>query len=125
MVTDAQKHPWDISDGSLERAVAQARRPDLLAELVASSRSAFGFFTKNCPYTLNYPWLLERLEALKPGAWVLDVGAGVSPLPLVLARRGINVDCIDGSVITRRPPDTTGWNEWGFLDYADYDSRIR
>jgi hypothetical protein len=125
MGMDSAKHPWDISEESLQLLLEQSHRPDLLAELVATSRGAFGFFTKTPSYTINYPWLLERLEVLKPGSWVLDVGAGVSPLPLVLAARAINVHSIDGSAIVRTPRETADWNEWGFLDYANYDARIR
>jgi 2-polyprenyl-3-methyl-5-hydroxy-6-metoxy-1,4-benzoquinol methylase len=119
-----ERHPYDMDDADLARARAEARRPDLLDELVATGRAVFGFFPNHYPYTLNYPWVLERLEPLQPGARVLDVGAGVSPLPIVLAQRGLRVDCIDNSPTSRTMPATAEWNEWGFFDYSTVDPHI-
>src|SRR5262245_43796544 len=90
---EALRHPYDMDDADLARARAEATRPDLLDELVAIGRAVFGFFPYHYPYTLNYPWILERLELLPPGARVLDLGAGVSPVPIALAQRGLRVDC--------------------------------
>ena len=118
-------HPHDIAADQLERAIAEATRPDLLREVAATSRAVFGFFPNHYPYTLNYPWLLERLEPLPAGAHVLDIGAGVSPLPIVLANRGLRVDCVDNSEIVRQMPVEADWNEWGFFDYAVVDARIQ
>jgi cyclopropane fatty-acyl-phospholipid synthase-like methyltransferase len=120
-----ESHPHDISEADLALARAEARRPDLLDELVAAGRSVFGFFPDHYPYTLNYPWVLERLELLATGSRVLDVGAGLSPLPIVLARRGLQIDCIDKSPTKRTMPVAEDWNEWGFFDYSAVDSRIR
>jgi len=119
------RHPHDMDDADLARARTEAPRPDLLDELVATGRAVFGFFPNHYPYTLNYPWVLERLEPLPPGARVLDVGAGVCPLPIVLARRGLRVDCIDNSPMLRTMPVTAEWNEWGFFDYSTVDPHIR
>jgi cyclopropane fatty-acyl-phospholipid synthase-like methyltransferase len=55
----------------------------------------------------------------------LDVGAGVTALPVALARRNIQVDCVDNSEIVRHMPVEADWNEWGFFDYATIDRRIR
>lgn len=120
-----ERHPHDISDADIALARAEARRPDLLDELVAAGRSVFGFFPDHYPHTLNYPWVLERLELLATGSRVLDVGAGISPLPIVLARRGLQIDCIDKSPTTRTMPAAADWNEWGFFDYSAVDARIR
>ena len=95
-----------------------APRPDLLHELVELSRTAFGFYTSHFPYTINYPWVVEKLERLPQGSRVADIGAGVSPVPLLLAQRGIFVDCIDNHTVVRTPPCAPDWNEWGFFDYA-------
>ena len=122
---ERRRHPYDMDDADLARARAEALRPDLLDELVATGRAVFGFFPDHYPYTLNYPWVLERLEPLGPGARVLDVGAGVSPLPIVLSRRGIVVESIDKGSTVRRMPVTPAWNEWGFFDYSVVDLRIQ
>ena len=110
-----------MDDADVARARAEAPRPDLLDELVATGRAVFGFFPNHYPHTLNYPWVLERLEPLRPGARVLDVGAGVSPLPIVLSRRGILVDSVDKSSTSRTMPVGADWNEWGFFDYSVVD----
>src|SRR5262249_11687932 len=91
----ATGHPSDIGAGDLERAMGGPDRPDLLGRLVAPSRRAFGFYTQHYQHTINYPWLAARLEKLPPGARVLDIGAGLNPLPLFLAERGVSVDCVD------------------------------
>lgn len=114
-----------MDDADLARARTEVPRPDLLDELVAAGRAVFGFFPNHYPHTLNYPWVLERLESLPPGARVLDVGAGVSPLPIVLAQRGLRVECVDNSPTARTMPVTADWNEWGFFDYSVVDVRIQ
>jgi cyclopropane fatty-acyl-phospholipid synthase-like methyltransferase len=119
------QHPHDIPADELQRALAEATRPELLRELASTARAVFGFFPNHYPHTLKYPWMLERLEPLEPGARVLDVGAGVSPMPVVLAQRGLRVECVDNSDIVRRMPVEADWNEWGFFDYAVVDVRIQ
>ena len=122
---EGPRHPRDMDDADLARASTEAPRRDLLADLVATGRAVFGFFPSHYPHTLNYPWVLERLEPLPPGARVLDIGAGVSPLPIVLAQRGLQVECIDKSPTSRTMPVTAEWNEWGFFDYSAVDVRIQ
>src|SRR5882762_3479461 len=111
-------HPRDISAEDLERALATARRPDLLRQLVNRSRKAFGFYTSHYPHTLNYPWVIEWLERIPKDSRVLDIGAGVSPVPLLLADRGLFVDCVDSHPVVRTLPTKPDWNEWGFFDYG-------
>jgi SAM-dependent methyltransferase len=122
---DKGQHPRDIAADELQRALAEATRPDLLLELAATARAVFGFFPNQYSYTLNYPWVLERLEQIPRCAHVLDVGAGVSPVPVILANRGLRVDCVDNSEIVRKMPVGIDWNEWGFFDYAVVDVRIQ
>jgi 2-polyprenyl-3-methyl-5-hydroxy-6-metoxy-1,4-benzoquinol methylase len=117
-------HPHDISPENLEFAMSSATRPDLLRILVELSRRAFGFFTNSFHHTINYPWAATHLEALAEGARALEIGAGVNPLPLFLAERGVFVDCVDGSPIIRTPPPTGDWNEWGYFDYSVLHSKL-
>jgi SAM-dependent methyltransferase len=117
-------HPRDISPDNLEFAMSSAARPDLLCNLVELSRQAFGFFTSSFHHTINYPWAAAYLEHLAEGARALEIGAGVNPLPLFLAQRGVFVDCVDGSPIIRTPPSADDWNEWGYFDYSALHSKL-
>ena len=69
--------------------------------------------------------LICRKLQLEPGMRVLDMGAGVSALPLWLAQRGARVTTVDGHSAIRVPPAQPNWNEWGFLDYGNIDGTIR
>jgi 2-polyprenyl-3-methyl-5-hydroxy-6-metoxy-1,4-benzoquinol methylase len=114
----------DFRDADLELALSTAERPDLLRTLVDTSRHAFGFFPDHYPHTINYPWITERLESLPPGARVLDIGAGVSPLPLWLANRGCFVETVDSHRIVRTLPASDDWNGWGYFDYQQLSEKI-
>ncbi len=114
----------DISADDLSAALAESDRPDLLRELVDTSRTAFGFFVDQYTCTINYPWVAARLENLPARSRVLDVGAGVSPMPLWLASRGARVDTVDNHSITRTLPATQDWNAWGFFDYRQLHPNV-
>jgi cyclopropane fatty-acyl-phospholipid synthase-like methyltransferase len=111
-------HPRDITAVDLEAASAISDRPELLRELVATSRQTFGFYTSHYPHTINYPWVIERLERLPQGSRVLDIGAGLSPVPIVLVERGMFVDTVDKHPTIRTLACPQDWNEWGFFDYS-------
>lgn len=97
----------------------------LLIEAILVSLQAFGFFTRHAPRYLEYPWILENvLSAQAPGT-ALDLGAGVSPVPLVLARNGWSVTTVDYSETKRSLGEEGNLNEWGFLDYSEADRGIR
>src|SRR5712692_6498816 len=91
----------DMSAEARGAALAASDRADLLRELVDVSHAAFGFFADQFTYTINYPWVAARLEGLPAGSRVLDFGAGVSPMPLWLADRGVLVDTVDNHPIER------------------------
>lgn len=110
-------HPRDISPNSLNEALQKTKHPDLLRTLVDLSRAYLGFFTSHLPRSLEYPWLLHRLAGLPP-ANMLDIGAGVSPVPLFLAKAGHAVTTADHHTIVRTYATRSDWNEWGFLDYG-------
>lgn len=114
----ASRHPHDLSDENLERALATAEYPDLLRDLVETSRRAFGLYTRHFPHTINYPWTIARLNQYPIGSKMLDFAAGISPLPLYLAERGMHVDCVDNGHKIRTLPATNDWNEWGYFDYS-------
>lgn len=112
------RHPNDMKPDDFNYAATLTQRPDLLRHLADLSRGAFGFYTKQFTRALEYPWIADRLESLQPGQRVLDIGAGLNPLPFFLARRGCRVECVDPHPLERIPPAGPEWNEWGFFDYA-------
>jgi hypothetical protein len=115
------QHPYDMPEAILQSATAASDRPDILRQLVAISRETFGYYANHYAHTINHVWAATRLSSLCPGARVLDIGAGLSSLPIWLASRGLQVDCVDGSPMIRTSPaapDWLDWDEWGFFDYA-------
>lgn len=120
----AMSHPRDISQQDLERMASLTPYPQRLHELADSARRTIGFFPAHNPRALEYPWVLARLPAKLNGLRILDVGAGVNPLPFILADRGAGVTTLDNHPTTRDPRTREQWNEWGFLDYALIDARI-
>jgi 2-polyprenyl-3-methyl-5-hydroxy-6-metoxy-1,4-benzoquinol methylase len=122
---DSAAHPHDMSAADFNEASRLTQRPDLLRYLVDLSRETFGFYTSHFPRTIEYPWVAEKLESLRPGRRVLDIGAGLNPLPIFLARRGVKVDTVDSHPLVRVPPTDATWNEWGFYDYARMHPNLR
>ena len=102
-----------------------AARPDLLNRLVGIARQNFGFFPDHHHHVIAYPWVARLLEDLPPASRVLDVGAGLSALPVFLAERGSIVDCVDSHPVVRAPPPTADWNEWGFFDYSRLRANLK
>lgn len=98
--------------------------PEALKLLVQTARRTIGFFPAHNPRALEYPWLLENLPKDLRGKSILDVGAGVNPLPLVLAERGAKVTTLDNHPTVRSIETRESWNEWGFLDYGLFKAEI-
>lgn len=116
-------NPHDIGPGALAWGLAATPTPELLTALVALSRDRLGFFPATVIRTLEYPWVAARLRHTG-GARVLEVGSGVSVLPLWLAGIGASVTTCDPHPLHRDPADRSRWTEWGFLDYGALDPRI-
>lgn len=110
----------DIADDVLAQMRNQTIYPETLDAIVALSRKTFGWYTKHALRCIEYPWIVERCRSL--GDHVLDVGAGVSPVPVFLATRenkkvvtvDYNSSVVAYEAVARR-------NEWGFLDYSVVD----
>jgi 2-polyprenyl-3-methyl-5-hydroxy-6-metoxy-1,4-benzoquinol methylase len=117
-------HPNDIDAASFNRVARLTPRPDLLRHLADVSRASFGFYTKHVPRAIEYPWLAAKLEPITPGTSVLEVGAGLNPLPVFLAARGAQVVTLDPHPSVRVPPFQPDWNEWGFFDYSWFGPRL-
>jgi len=114
----------DIGADGLSWGRAHCCSAELLDELVRLSRVRFGWFTKHLPRTVEYPWVMEALGGVR-GKKILDIGAGVSPIPLALADAGALVTTVDYSPTSLASIDQIRrGNEWGFLDYALLDRRV-
>lgn len=117
--------PNDITAEALADALARSPTPEALRSLVDVSRRWFGWFTRHPSRAFEYPWVAERAGRLRSGH-VVDVGAGISPVPLYLTLHGLRVTTVDNSDLIRDPAaGTSDWNEWGFLDYATLQPAIR
>lgn len=115
----------DIARTDLDWALARVSEPDMLRDLVAVGRERFGWFSRQVSRAFEYPWVAAAL-ADTSRLPVLDIGTGVSPLPVYLARRGAAVVTVDHSPLVRRPgPGSRDWDGWGFLDYASLHPAIR
>ncbi len=116
---------YDIGDEGLAWAIDGCPSPDELRQLVVVARRSFGWFSKQPSRAFEYPWVLGQLGE-NPRGPVLDIGAGISPLPICLAMRGAQVVTVDHSPVVRSPEeDTANWTGWGFFDYSRQHSRIR
>jgi 2-polyprenyl-3-methyl-5-hydroxy-6-metoxy-1,4-benzoquinol methylase len=121
----SERHPNDMPSVGFDIASTMTDRPDLLRHLADLSRLAFGFYTKQFSRAIEYPWVADKLEKLSPGRRVLDVGAGLNPLPIFLAQRGVTVECVDPHPLERTIPADPTWNEWGYFDYGRLHAGIR
>lgn len=113
------RHPRDFDAASLREVIAQHPNPLRLADIRTSARRTVGFYPDHAPRLWEYPVVADLVDKLAaPGASVIDVGSGVSPLAPYLAAGGYFVDTLDPSPNTRAWPPTPDWNEWDFLDYG-------
>jgi len=116
--------PNDIGESDLAEALRTSPDPTLLSELVNLSRELFGWFTKQTSRCYEYVWLAQKTKAFRNLA-ILDIGAGVSPLPVWLAHNHNSVFTIDNHNVQRViGRNERAWNEWGYLDYGAIDDRI-
>ena len=98
--------------------------PLTLRSVVDEARSKLGFFPAHNARAFEYPWILENLSRDLKGQVLLDVGAGVNPVPLMLANRGAKVFTLDPHREERNLSQRASWNEWGFLDYSQLNRGI-
>jgi 2-polyprenyl-3-methyl-5-hydroxy-6-metoxy-1,4-benzoquinol methylase len=117
-------HPRDLSSADFNLMSRVTDYPLSLRCAVDKSRAEIGFFPAHTPRTLEYPWILNNLPKDLQSKTILDVGAGVNPLPLLLADRGAAVVTLDNHREIRDVTQRSQWNEWGFLDYSSLDRRI-
>lgn len=120
----ATENKNDITNDVLADFIASYDDKDLLLETVACSRASFGWYTKHYPRMYEYPWLLKQLDGNLGGKVVADFGAGVTPLPLLLAGRGATVITVDNHKTKHKLEAVHQASEWGFFDYSVLDESI-
>ncbi|MFW0884360.1 methyltransferase [Candidatus Acidulodesulfobacterium sp. H_13] len=98
---------------------------DLLLENIVVSRNIFKWYTKHFPRLYEYPWLLEKVDNNLQEINIAELGSGVTPLPLLLSKRGANVHTIDSHAIKRELNTMGNANEWGFFDYSVVDKKMK
>jgi len=114
----------DIGEEQLEYVLESSEHKKLLSELVDLSRNVFGFFNKTAARSFEYPYIINEIGTIA-GKKVLDIGAGLSPLPLFLAKSGASVVTVDNSPVTRKIGQPhTDWNGWGYLDYGELNNSL-
>lgn len=114
----------DIGNKNLEIEINNSDSPEILRALADISRKYFGFFNKTVSRSIEYPYVVNMIKGVA-GMHILDIGAGVSPLPLYLAQNGATVTTIDNSQTIRQLNCITNeWNGWGFLDYGTLNHDI-
>ena len=108
---------WHIPPELLAKGLQLVPDPALLRQIVDFAKDRLGFFPKTSIRMREYPWAVAEAGNVR-GRRLLDLGAGVNPLPLWFAAHGATVVTIDSHPCRRTPADRSSWNEWGFLDYA-------
>lgn len=121
----AKPHSRDMSAEHVNDVVGWTRSPMIFRELLDFSRKTVRFFPNHTPRAIEYTWVINELSAMHKQQIILDVGAGVSCLPIFLAAKGNEVITVDQSPYFRKLEQREQWNEWGFLDYSQFDSRIK
>ena len=117
-------HQRDITSEHFNSMSLVTDFPLLLRILVDKSRQVFGFFPNHTPRCLEYPWILSRLPEKLNGASILDVGAGINPLPILLVERGADIFTVDNHALNRDISQRQDLNEWGYLDYSVINNGI-
>ena len=115
---------YDIGEECLRAGLARNMAPHTLQELVAVSRSLFGWFNRRVTRCDEYVWIVNGFPHDRM-MYIADIGAGISPLPVYLAGKGHKVLTVDSSPIVRiHGKDEETWNGWGYLDYSRLHSGI-
>ncbi len=114
----------DMGDDGLDFFLSNPPPASVLMTLVRLSKRHFSQFTRHLPRLFEYPWIITQLGDLL-NKRILDIGAGVSPLPLLLAEHGAKVITVDHSSIIRKlGQEQVDWNEWGYFDYSSINKNI-
>jgi len=114
----------DMSSEDMKRAIKDVEHPYEFFEVVKTSRKVFGWYTKHYPRIYEYPWLLNRLKGGIKGKHIADLGAGLTPMPIILTKYGASVTTIDNHTKVRTNEELFNSNEWGYFNYNNINSCI-
>jgi hypothetical protein len=89
------------------------------------SRDCFGWTTSQPTRWWEYPWILREVERRLDGRLrtAVDAGAGRSPMPLALARLGLETTVVDPDSQKRTGRHVGG--EWEWVNYQQWDVKTR
>ena len=117
IATGLELHNNDLPIDVFKQIIQYVDRKDLLRLIIDTSRNRLGFYTKTAIRAIEYPWMLEKITEMKP-VKIADIGAGTSPLPIILGEKGYSVTTIDPHPINQELKSQNEWTESGFLDYS-------
>ena len=122
-VLDVAKNPNDMDNRVIDSIIHSHKYIDQLLSIITASRSMFGWYTKHYPRLYEYPWVLTELGDDLTDKRIVEFGAGISPLPLLIALKGGEVKTIDTGkeVFLQEIPNR---NEWGYFNYSTLDEKI-
>ncbi|MBS7530825.1 methyltransferase domain-containing protein [Hazenella sp. IB182353] len=114
----------DVTEEVLSVLRDKSSNQQLLDTLIYLSRLYLGFFVKHTPRAYEYVWLIEKIGDPR-GKKILDIGAGITPLPIYLAYQGAEVYTVDFSEMHDWfEADRSHWFEWGYVDYQHVHANI-
>ena len=124
-ISDELTIGYDLFDSQrLKKLLFIDDYPDNLLDIINTSRKYFGWFTKHLPRIYEYPWLISNISEPE-NKKILDIGAGVTPLPIILAEKNGFVITVDNhSVERKKNDDPSSFNEWGYFDYSAINQNI-
>jgi hypothetical protein len=90
------------------------------------SKKAFaGWVTKQPSRLWEYPWVVREVERRIGGRTrsAMDAGAGKSPVPIALARLGLETVVVDPGTPRPRTGEPVRGSEWEWTDYSKFGVR--
>jgi hypothetical protein len=128
---DASKKPGGSELPKICEYLKLVDNPGLLNALYLLSKSELGFFPRIGSRAIEYPWVASSvlktslLANNKRSETVVELGSGVSPIPLFLHDMGFKVITTDLHTVVRNIDNKHTWNEWGYLDYSQFRPQIK
>jgi len=124
-ISNNKTHPRDISPENIILAATKLNNNRIFRYLLDISRFYFGFFTSHPTRTTEYTWVAAKLENIVNKKRVIDLGAGLSPLPIFIAQKGGLVTTIDKHETNKTLSEKNKLNEWGYFDYNTLNKKIK